>query len=56
MNVCGMGSVFSKTSRDGTGAVLSDYMMDFIIVVCYAVYAAESSAGSGIIMKESVRY
>ena len=45
MNVCGMGSVFSKTSRDGTGAVLSDYMMDFIIVVCYAVYAAESSAG-----------
>ena len=43
MNVCGM------------GPVLSDYMMDFIIVVCYAMYAAESSAGRGITMKESMR-
>ena len=47
MNVCGMVPVFSE-KRQGTvrGPVLSDYMMDFMLAVCYAVYVAEDSAGT----------
>ena len=30
--------------------------MDFMIVACYTVYAAEDSAGRGIIMKKTPRY
>ena len=57
MNVCGVGPVFSKKRQEAIrGPVMLGSMMDFMIVVCYAMYAAELSAGRGITMKESMRY
>ena len=46
MNVCGVGPVFSKSvkRRYGMRPFCQTNMMDFIIVACYTVYAAEDSA------------